>query len=192
MKILDISCKFTFCISGKCDSTTCTTLAACMTDPTSASCTTTYGATTTLPSILAGVWNSCLLIFNTIFQGNVTVQLAWLFQPVWQIQHLRLVLQPMEEQLLYLLLLVKIIFYSIWLVKHSIIRCLWKLSNLHFSYCMYDRSCLYRLHRQFWWGIISTSCSCRFDLSLHVHFALEWTFSHYNKTVLALKIPTKF
>ena len=120
MKLLDISCTFTFCISGKCDSTTCTTLAACMTDPTSASCITTYGATTTLPSILAGVWNSCLqieIIFNTTFQGNVTVQLAWLFQPVWQIQLLRLVLQPMEEQLLYLLLLVKIIFYSIWLVK---------------------------------------------------------------------------
>ena len=39
---------------GKCDGATCTPLAACMTDPTSASCTGTYGGAATLPSVVAG------------------------------------------------------------------------------------------------------------------------------------------
>ena len=40
--------------SGKCDGATCTPIAACMTDPTSAACTGTYGGATTLPSVVAG------------------------------------------------------------------------------------------------------------------------------------------
>ena len=39
---------------GKCDSATCTTLAACMTDPTSTTCTATYGGAMSLPT-LAGL-----------------------------------------------------------------------------------------------------------------------------------------
>ena len=56
-------------LKGKCDSSTCTTLTACMTDPTSTACTNTYGGATTLPSIVAGLFSYeySMMYFSVIF-----------------------------------------------------------------------------------------------------------------------------
>ena len=69
--------------SGKCDGATCTPIAACMTDPTSAACTGTYGGATTLPSVVAGktqlqTMKMTIDLINDI-QENVTVQLVHLW-----------------------------------------------------------------------------------------------------------------
>ena len=40
---------------GKCEGSVCTTLTACMTDPSSSSCTGTYSAATTMPALATSV-----------------------------------------------------------------------------------------------------------------------------------------
>ena len=41
--------------AGKCSGSVCTTLTACMTDPSSSSCTGTYSAATTMPALATSV-----------------------------------------------------------------------------------------------------------------------------------------
>ena len=58
-------------MSGKCDGATCTTLTACMTDPTSTICTSTYGGSSSFPSVVAGLSNDkYLLEIDVKIQNN--------------------------------------------------------------------------------------------------------------------------